>query len=219
MCKIIKAKQFRVILVLVIAFSFLFISIYKAEVASGEYAIKVGDSFDFNVPRLHDKDGSKILFNLGGVLIQEGCTIKISFLRVEPPLIQYKLTSNLGNGEAKLTILANIFVQDREWDTLSAYYEAEGFIVFEDDQIWRMRDNRSGDLDVSFNKKDGVLTNFYSYNYSLIVDQINLFEVEFVRYGYGSGNLWMISFVFLVPIIGTIIGYSLKAAGKGMKVE
>ncbi|MHA1366558.1 MAG: hypothetical protein ACTSP5_09140 [Candidatus Heimdallarchaeota archaeon] len=39
MCKIIKAKQFRVILVLVIAFSFLFISIYKAEVASGEYAI------------------------------------------------------------------------------------------------------------------------------------------------------------------------------------
>jgi len=140
-------------------------------------------------------------------------------LRVEPPLIQYKLTSSLGNAETKLTILANIFVQDREWDTLTADYEALGYTVYDSDNIWRTRDNRSGDIDVSFNKKDGVLTNFYSYNYSLIVDQINLFEVEFVRYGYGSGNLWMISFIFLAPTIGLIIGYSLKAAGKGMKIE
>ncbi|MHA1125296.1 MAG: hypothetical protein ACTSO7_06265 [Candidatus Heimdallarchaeota archaeon] len=219
MLRINRAKQFRVLLVIIIAFSFLFTNIYNADTASGEYAIAEGDSFDFNFKTLQDKDGSLIAFQLGGVLLQQGCDIEITFTIVDPPLIQYKIKSSLSNVETKLTLLANIFVQDREWDQKRENYEALGYVVYENDKIWGVRDNRSGNLDMCFNKKDGVMTNFYAYNYSGLTSQLpQLFHVEINRFGYGNNNLWMISFIYIVPIVGTIIGFSLKAAGKGKKV-
>lgn len=212
-----KFKQIRILLVLTITLSFLIINLQNAEVASGEYGVKVGQSFQFNVIQLHDEDGSKILFNLGGVLLQEGCTMEITFTHVDSLYVQYRLTSNLGNYDTTTTLLANILVQDRNWTGLRTEYEALGYTVYEDEDMWGLEDNSSGYLDVKFNKEDGVMTNFYCYNYTYIVEQINLFEVEFERFGYGSKN-WMISFIYFIPLVGTIIGFSMKAAGKGMAV-
>jgi len=216
----IKVKQFRILLVFLILSSFLIINIHNAEIASGEYAIKVGQSVKFKVNKLQDEDGSIPLYIIGGVYLQEGCIMDIIFTTVEPTYYRYTLITNLGNQEAdELSYFMYILVLNREWNQIRAEWEPLGYTIQEDDKTWSATLNETGGyLEASYNKEDGILIRFYAINVTEIVDLANLYEVEFIRIGYVNNNYWMISFVYIIPLLGTIIGYSLKAAGKGKMV-
>ena len=187
------------------------------EMVKGDYNINIGQSFKLVVKSLHTESGAKIVYILSDVYIQEGCTLTITFTYIDPPFIKYKLSSTLSDGSYETALFADMLVVNRDWTSLRTQYESYNYTVFETNTLWGVRNTTGGYLEVSYRKKDGVLNQFYAKNDSLIMKELNLFEVDIVNLGKELQKLWFLT-LLIIPIGGItafiVIRHKKKKASK-----
>ncbi|NHJ84529.1 MAG: hypothetical protein FK734_03655 [Asgard group archaeon] len=165
---------------------------------SADFNIKEGDTFSFEILKIRTMWDYPLTFLLSNLELTEGAIVKLTFTDVDPPIIQYELA--VGTEKEEYGIFTDIFVQNRNWDELTALYESQGYEIEETSTIWSLRLNSSMVIKADYYKKDGVLNYFYLFNYTLLVDVFRVATIEFERVGGLKANQWIYSFFVLVPL-------------------
>ncbi|MHA1211752.1 MAG: hypothetical protein ACTSSH_04745, partial [Candidatus Heimdallarchaeota archaeon] len=136
---------------------------------------------------------------------------------VDPPYFKFKISIA---GETKETaLLANIVIQNRNWDELTEYYSTEfGYEIYEDRDIWGIRLNTTTKLHVDYLKRDGVLNRLYAYNESMLTSQLSAGEVEINRIETEANYNWAYSFIAILPLGALVYGIIIYKRKVNLKI-
>jgi len=184
--------------------------------ANGDYNIKEGDFFKFDIILLRKTDGSRQVIHFGTLTIQENESLKLEISYLKLPHIKFKITINGFSEETAL--LSNIIVQNRSWDKLTTEYSTMGYEIYEDSEIWGVRQNNATKLHIDFSKADGVLTKFYAFNQSDLINFLHIGEVDIIRIQTGINYklFYMIFGVF--PLGAAIYGLVIYKKNSNKKI-
>lgn len=172
---------------------------------TADYNIKKRYSYNFYLETLKKPDSSNHFINFNGLFIHAGLTLHVKFVEVDP-IIKYELT--VGVDSTLTTLLTSIFIQETNWEELTIEYQADGYEINETDEYWNAKLNSSTKIDITFNKKDGVVQSCYAFNESQLVQHLRTGEIYFYRTGQNYGLKWAYSFLAIIPI-GGIIAYAI----------
>jgi hypothetical protein len=207
-------NQFKKVQILTIFLLVCIPFILSIQQAKAEYLIKPGDNFKFYLEILNKPGGSNHFINYRGLFIYEEATLEVKILDVDPA-IRYRLT--VDRNYINTALLTNIFVQDGDWNALTLEYEALGYEVVETQTTWGIRQNDSTILNVNFNKKDGVLNDFYAFNESQLVDYLGTGEIQLIRTSEFTGLKWPYAFLAIIPLGGIVVGIVIYKRRVGIK--
>ncbi|NHK30625.1 MAG: hypothetical protein FK730_04695 [Asgard group archaeon] len=169
---------------------------------TADYNIKKRYSYSFYLETLKKPDGSNHFINFNGLFIHAGLTLHVKFVEVDP-IIRYELT--VGVDSTLTTLLTSIFIQETNWEELTLEYQADGYVINETDEYWNAKLNSSAKIDITFNKKDGVVQSCYAFNESQLVQYLSTGEIYFYRTGQNYGFKWTYSFLVIIPIGGIVV--------------
>ena len=198
----------------------LIISSISTSNVNAKYNIKEGDTFRFHMDTLRNTIGGNHSFTQGALTFEENITMRVKFTLVEIPYIKYSI--NIKGYEQIFSLLSNIIVQNRTWDKLTAKYEAQGYEIYEDNEVWGVRQDSTTVLTVDFLKRDGVLNYFYAANESQLKNYFGVGEIEISRTGDGQNNYWAFSFLAIIPVTGLTFGlvaHNKKVRRRGLKMK
>jgi len=171
---------------------------------NADYNIKEGDAFRFDISILRTPWDYAYNLHIGDIIIAEGEKMVVKFTLVEPPYIKFSITIN-GKTEST-SVFSNILVQDRNWDDLTAEYEAFGYNITETDDIWGVRQHNTTIIEADYSKRNGVLKRFYAYNESQLISVLNAGEIELIRLTEDSISYnWAYSFLAILPLTVLVV--------------
>ncbi len=182
---------------------FVISSIFISSV-NADYNIKEGDAYRFDISILRTPWDYTYNLHIGDIIIAEGEKMIVKFTLVDPPYIKFSITIN---GQTETTsVFSNILVQDRNWDDLTAEYEALGYNITETNDLWSLSQHNSTIVEADYSKKNGILKRFYAFNESQLISVLNAGEIELIRLTEDSISYnWAYSFLAVLPLTVLVV--------------
>jgi len=200
-------------------FSFLFIlllvqigTFISVQQGKADMNIKNGDIFQFHVEKMRNIDDETFLYSNNDldIAFTEGSNITVEVLEIyeqfENPRVRNKIVVD-DTYIYENTLLDEYIFANKNWDDLEEEYSPPVFESYETKYVWGLRSYTSGELQIEFVKKDGVLHFFYAKNYTLI-NSIGIHEIQIQRTDVELGGFnWVTlvpNFIFVFGLISYI---------------
>lgn len=184
---------------LVILLLFLICSLTSINFTRADFKVKVGDTFQFKVTKLRNSTDETFVYTNGqlDIAFTENSNLTVEIVEIydvyDIPEIKCKIVIDDIYSLTGTSFSGFIFV-NRDWEQLEEDYPPPVFESYETRQIWGVTTEIAGEAQIEYVKKDGVLNQFYSKNYTQI-NSFGIYEILIQRTDVQLGGYTWLSII------------------------